>query len=85
MAMTKEQVAVCIAEMERRGIEKTENKKLLRVDEILPTFRVPNSEMRRFAESNNICEGIDLFCAEWKQALEKLYRKLKRKYPDESW
>ncbi|MGI9460772.1 MAG: hypothetical protein ACR2NF_12295 [Pirellulales bacterium] len=83
--MTSEQVAVCIAEMERRWIEKTNNRETLRLDEILPTFRVPASEMRRFAEDNDICKGSDLFCMKWKEAAEKLYRKLKRKYPNESW
>lgn len=85
MAMTKEQVATCIAEMERRWVWKTKNHESLRYDEILPTFRVPSSEMRRFVNENGICKGKDLLCEEWLVAVRKLFRKLKKKYPNESW
>lgn len=85
MAMTKEQVATCIAEMERRWVWKTNNPKEMRIDELLPEFRVSSSEMRRFANESKICRGKDLFCEEWVYAVSKLFEKLKKRYPNELW
>ena len=83
--MKKETIDVCIAEKRRRWIEKTESPETLRIDEILPEFRVPSSEMRRFVKESRICDPMELFSAEWKEAVEKLFRDLKKEFPGEKW
>ena len=83
--MSKEMINVCVAEMRRRWIEKTESPETLRIDEILPEFRVPSSEMRRFVKESQICDPMELFSEEWKEAVEKLFRAIKKEFPGEKW
>ena len=82
--MTEEQISKTIDFIENTWIERTE-KKEMRIDEINPGTRVLMSEVRTFIKENEGLSGTDLFCKEFEFALMKMWRRLKRKHPNENW
>ena len=79
--MTDEQLAILMAELERRWRSRTPAKD---VNDLMPEWRVRHSEMRLFAKQQGF-ELQSLLDERYNAAVRALMEKLRREFPKEPW